>query len=105
LPAGWFRGNPRLRIETWGTRSGGICEADVAGDVHVDYAGNEELFDGAVEGFAVDHVALGAEGVVEDVDWGEVGGKDFGYALEVVDGRVVFFEEELLEAAVGEAVK
>ena len=83
----------------------GLGEADVAGDVHVGYAGDEEFFDGAVEGFAVDHVLLLAKKIVDDVDGGEVGGEDFGDALEVVDGGVVFFEEELLEAAVGEAVE
>ena len=42
---------------------------------------------------------------MEHVDGGEVGGEDFGDAFEVGGGGVVFLEEELLEAAVGEAVE
>ncbi len=80
-------------------------EADVAGHVHEGDTGDEELFQGAVEGVAVDHVLLFAKGVVEDIDGGEFGREAEDYAFEIGGGRIVFFEEEFLQTAVGEAVE
>ena len=80
-------------------------EADVAGHVHEGDTGDEKFFQGAVEGVAVDHVLLFAKGVVEDVDGGEFGRKTEDYALEIGGWRIVFFEEEFLQTAVGEAVE
>ncbi len=77
-----------------------LAEADGAVEVGGDGSLDEELVDALLDDLAV-HLELALEGG----QGGDVVAECLEDALDVPDGRIVLFEQELLGAAIGEAVE